>query len=204
MLLKTNSYFCWLSLLHSVWVRKPKKWQEPVPDHFDGSDNFFSELFFCITVWRASKEHSNSFETKSNLKCSPLTSKATSGYFGQCVWNWIKGNVPFPFPFKKADLTGTIKALPNLPVGAGKFPPVTCGNRRQSLPAETAGNRYLRRFLPASAGIFTCGSVYLRPSQVVLHAPVLQWVPIETAHQLRTSLLPRIRRENCFSWCSLK
>ena len=43
------------------------------------------------------------------------------------------------------------------------FPPVTCGNRRQSLPAETAGNRYLRKFLPASAGIFlpvdqfTCG-----------------------------------------------
>ena len=46
-------------------------------------------------------------------------------------------------------------------------------NFRQ-LGAETAGNRYLRRFLPASAGILTCGSVYLRPSQVILHAPVLQ------------------------------
>ena len=46
-------------------------------------------------------------------------------------------------------------------------------NFRQ-LRAETAGNRYLRRFLPASAGIFTCGSVYLRPSQVILHASVLQ------------------------------
>ena len=46
-------------------------------------------------------------------------------------------------------------------------------NFRQ-LRAETAGNRYLRRFLPATAGIFTCGSVYLRPSQVNLHAPVLQ------------------------------
>ena len=46
-------------------------------------------------------------------------------------------------------------------------------NFRQ-LRAETAVNRYLRRFLPASAGIFTCGSVYLRPSQVILHAPVLQ------------------------------
>ena len=46
-------------------------------------------------------------------------------------------------------------------------------NFRQ-LRAETAGNRYLRRFLPASAGIFICGSVYLRPSQVILHAPVLQ------------------------------
>ena len=46
-------------------------------------------------------------------------------------------------------------------------------NFRQ-LRAETAGNRYMRRFLPASAGIFTCGSVYLRPLQVILHAPVLQ------------------------------
>ena len=49
-------------------------------------------------------------------------------------------------------------------------------NFRQ-LRAETAGNRYLRRFLPASEGIFTCGSVYLRPSQVILHAPVLQCSP---------------------------
>ena len=46
-------------------------------------------------------------------------------------------------------------------------------NFRQ-LRAETAGNRYLRKFLPESAGICTCGSVYLRPSQVILHAPVLQ------------------------------
>ena len=43
---KTNSYFCWLYFLHSVWLRKPKKWQQPVPDHFDGSEDFFSELFF--------------------------------------------------------------------------------------------------------------------------------------------------------------
>ena len=93
-LFKTNSYFCWLSFLHSVWVRKPKKWQQPVPDHFDDSDDFFSELFFWITVWRASKEQSNFSGTKSNLKGSPLTSKATNDYFGQDVWNWIKGNVP--------------------------------------------------------------------------------------------------------------
>ena len=36
----------------------------------------------------------NFFGTKSNLKGSPLTSKATNGYFGQGVWNWIKGNDP--------------------------------------------------------------------------------------------------------------
>ena len=30
----------------------------------------------------------------------------------------------------------TIQASRKLPAGAGKFPPVTCGNRRQSLPAE--------------------------------------------------------------------
>ena len=94
LLFKPNSYFCWLSFLHSVWVQKPKKWQQPVADHFDGSEDFFSELFFWILIWRASKEHFNSFGTKSNLKGSPLTSKETNGYFGQGVWNWIKGNVP--------------------------------------------------------------------------------------------------------------
>ena len=37
---------------------------------------------------------------------------------------------------KKSALTRTIKASHKLPAGAGKFPPVTRGNRRQSLPAE--------------------------------------------------------------------
>ena len=48
-------------------------------------------------------------------------------------------------------------------------------NFRQ-IPAETAGNRYLRRFLPASECIFTCETVYRRPSKVNLHAPVLQCI----------------------------
>ena len=26
--------------------KKPRKWQQPAPDHFDGSEDFFSELFF--------------------------------------------------------------------------------------------------------------------------------------------------------------
>ena len=99
---KTSSYFCWLSFLHSVWVRKPKKYQQQVFDHFDGSEDFFNELFFWISVWWASKEQFNSFETKSNLKGSPITSKATTGYFGQNVWNWLKRNVPFPFLYQKS------------------------------------------------------------------------------------------------------
>ena len=65
---------------------------------------------------------------------------------------------------KKSARTRIIKTSCELPAQV---------NFRQ-LRAETAGNRYLRRFLPASASIFTCGSVYLRPSQVILHAPVLQ------------------------------
>ena len=93
-LLKTNSYFCCTSFLDAVWVRKPTKGHHPVPDHFDGSEDLFSERLFWITVRKASKEQSKFFGTKSNLKGSPLTCKATSGYFGQSVWNWIKGNVP--------------------------------------------------------------------------------------------------------------
>ena len=74
-----------------------------------------------------------------------------------------------PFLLKKADLTGTIKASPNLPAGAGKFPPVTCGNRRQSLPAEIFAcirrYFYLQISLPAAfAGNFARASftVYIQ------------------------------------------
>ena len=149
----TPTFACYLSFTWYEW-KNQKKWQQPVPDRSDGSEDFFSELFFWIRVWRASKEQFSFFETKSNLKGSPLISKATSGYFDQSVCNWIKRNVFLLFLLKKTDLTGTIKASPNLPGGAGKFPPVTCGNR---------SNRYLRRFLPASAGNF------LRASFTVYH-----------------------------------
>ena len=44
----------------------------------------------------------------------------------------------------------------------------------RQIPAKTASNRCLWRFLPASAGNFTCRTVYLRPPQVILHVPVLQ------------------------------
>ena len=61
---------------------------------------------------------------------------------------------PFAFPFEKADLTSTTKASPNLPAGAGRFPPTTCGNRRQSLPTEIFAcirrYFYLRISLPAA------------------------------------------------------
>ena len=128
---------------------KTKKVTTVSCDHFDDSEDFFSELFFWITVWRASKEQFNFFGTKSNLKGSPLTSKATNGYFGQGVWNWIKGNVP-----------GFEKIRPD---ANNKNPPITRGNRRQSLPAEIFAcirrYFYLRISLPAAfAGNFARAS----------------------------------------------
>ena len=92
-------------------------------------------VFSWITVWRASKEQLNVFGTKLNLKGPPLISKATNGYFGQGVWNWIKRNVPrFEKILPDANNKNFIRSF--LPAGAGKFPPVTRRNRRQSLPAE--------------------------------------------------------------------
>ena len=78
-------------------------------------------------------EQSNFFGTESNLEGLPLTSKAASGYFGQIVWDWSKR---LSLDLEKSALTRTIKVSPNVPAGAANFPPVTCGNRRQSLPAE--------------------------------------------------------------------
>ena len=71
-------------------------------------------------------------------------------------------------------MTRTIKASRKLHTGAGNFPEFTCGNRRHSLPTETADICYLRKFLPASADNFACGTGYLQPSQVILHAPISQ------------------------------
>ena len=115
---------------------------------------FSASCFFWITVWRASKEYFNVFGRKSNLKGSPLTSKATNGLVKVFGTGWKETSRRL----KKSASTRTIKTSCELLAGAGKFPPVTRRNRRQSVPAE----------------IFACGSVYLRPSQVILHAPVLQ------------------------------
>ena len=95
--------------------------------------NFSAICVFWITVWRTNKEQSDFFGTKSYLKGLTLTSKTASGYFGQSVWNWIKGNVP---RFEKSALTLAIKASCKLPAGASNIPQVTGGKRGQSLPAE--------------------------------------------------------------------
>ena len=121
---------------------------------------FSARCFFWITVSRASKEHFNVFGTKSKLKGSPLTSKATNGYFGQGVSNWIKGNVS---RFETIRMDANKKTSCELPAGAGNFPPVTRRNRRQSVPAEIfaciSRYFYLRISLPAAfAGNFARAS----------------------------------------------
>ena len=125
--------------------------------------NFSASCDFWITVGRANNEQSNFFLEQNQI---------------WRVYHWLQrqqmvtlvklfetGYKETSLGLKRSALTGTTKASRKLPAGAGKFPTVTCGNR---------GNRYLRRFLLASAGNFTCGTVYLRPSQVNLHAPILQ------------------------------
>ena len=63
---------------------------------------------------------------------------------------------------RKSALTRTIKASRKLPAGAGKFPQVTCGNLRQSLPAEifyaSAGNFASGTGTAAIAGNFALAS----------------------------------------------
>ena len=72
--------------------------------------------------------------------------------------------------------------------------------------AETAGNRYLRRFLPGPAGNFTCETVYLWPSQIILHAPVLmcrlefEWAQSHFITS-RKKLNSNKRPVSIFWWC---
>ena len=96
---------------------------------------------WIISDWRANKDQSTFWGTEAFLKGLPLTSKAASVYFGQIIWYWIKNLSRFE---RNSALT-TMKAPRKLAAGAGEFPPFT------------AGNRYLLRFMPASAGNFTCG-----------------------------------------------
>ena len=120
----TPTFACYVSFIRYEW-EKQKKWQQPVPDLFDGTEEFFSELFFLDNGLKSQQGTVQLFGTKSNLKGSPLTSKATSGYFVQSVWICIKGNVP---RFEKICLDANNK----------NFMWITCrcGNRRQSVPAE--------------------------------------------------------------------
>ena len=44
--------------------------------------------------WTANNEQNTFVGTESIWKGLPLISKATSGYFGEIVWYWMKGNIP--------------------------------------------------------------------------------------------------------------
>ena len=46
------------------------------------------------------------------------------------------------------------------------------------ITADTAGERYLRKNLPGTAGIFTCGAIYLQLSKTILTAPFLECRPV--------------------------
>ena len=164
-LFKTNSYFCWLSFLHSVWVRKTKKWQQPLPDHFDGSEDFFSHLFFLDNGLKSQQGTVQLFWDKIKFEGFTIDFKGNKWLLWSRCLQLDKRKRPevWKNPPGREQLKLHVNYLQ------------VHVNFRQ-LRAETAGNRYLWRFLPASAGIFACGSVYLRPSQVILHAPVLQWI----------------------------
>ena len=165
--MKTNFYFCWLSLLHSVWVRKPKKWQWLVPDHFDGSGDFFSE-FFLYNGLKSQQGTLQLFWSKIKFEWFIIGFQSNKWLIWSKCLELHKRIRAFPLPLWKKPYWQEQWRLHLIYMRSQ-------GNFRQ-LSAETAGNRYLRRFLPASACISTCGSVYLWPSHVILHAPLLQCV----------------------------
>ena len=91
----------------------------------------------------------------------------------------MKGNV---LSFEKSILTRTLKASTKQPADADNDPTITYGNRGHLLSAL---------ILP---GNFTCGIVHLRPSQVTLHAPVLQCTSCLKCTVLSTCIQAQIAR----------
>ena len=132
-LFKTNSYFCCTSLLHPVWVKKPKKWQQPVPDNFDGSEDFFSELFFSDDDLMSQQGTVQLFRNRIKFEGSTIDFKGNKWLLWSNCLELDKRKHPWVW---KIPLTRAMKASRKLPAGAGKLPPVTRGNRRQSVPAE--------------------------------------------------------------------
>ena len=128
----------WNSLDISPSLNREKNWKSDKSQILIKSASLEGSSASCFSLvnWLNSHQLANQLLRSNfnpNLKDLPLTSKAASCYFGQVVRYWVKGNVP---RFEKPILTSTLKASVKLPAGAGKFPPVTCRNRRQSLPAE--------------------------------------------------------------------
>ena len=56
--------------------------------------SYYASRTFLITGRTANIEQFNFSWIKSFLKGLPVTSKAASGYIGQIVRYWIKGNIP--------------------------------------------------------------------------------------------------------------
>ena len=161
-LFKTNSYFCWLSFLHSVWVRKPKKWQQPpVTDHFNSREDFLSELFFLDDGLKSQQGTVQLFWNKIKFEGFTIDFKGKKWLpWPRCLELDKRKR---PEVWKKTARTRTIKSSCELSAGAGKFPPITRENRRQSLPAEIFA--CIRRYfylrisvLAAFAGIFARAS----------------------------------------------
>ena len=133
MLFKTNSYFCLTPFLHSVWKNR-KSYNCQFPIILMAVKIFLASCVFWITVWRANNEQSNFFLEQNQI---------------WRVYHWLQRQQVVTMVelfdtvyketslgLKRSALTGTVKASRKLPAGAGKFPPFTCGNRRQSLSAE--------------------------------------------------------------------
>ena len=115
-------------------------------------------LYFGEQIEQQTMRAVHFFRNKKNSKCFPFTSKAASGYFGQILWYWTNGTT---LHFNISTLACTIEASRKLPAAAVKLPPVTCGNRRQSLPAEYFAcirrQISLQNNLPAAiSGNFAC------------------------------------------------
>ena len=110
-----------------------KKWEQPVPDHFGYSDEFFIETYFLDNGLRSQQLTVQLFRNRINFEGFAIDFKCSMWLlWSNCL---IVDERKCPKIWKKSALTQT-KVSHNIPAGTGKFPPVTCGNRRQSLSAE--------------------------------------------------------------------
>ena len=138
MAFKTKSNFSWQYCFTRELWKKSKSDNSQFPIFLATLKNFLLN-FFQITDWKANNERSNFFGNRI------IFEEFTSELKGSNWLHWWNCSIlDKRKALIKVDLTGKIKASRNLPAGAGKLPPVTCGNRTQSL------HFYLRNSLPVA------------------------------------------------------
>ena len=125
---------CLTKFFHSKIAKEVKRWQQPFFDHIGEGEDFLLGMLFLDKGLKRHQWTVRIFLEQNHfwrvyLWLQRQQAVTLVKMFGA---RWKQT----PLGLIKSAWTRRIKTSNELPAGAGKIPPITCGNRTQSLPAE--------------------------------------------------------------------